>query len=377
MDTVIEVPRQTTEEAVRDDLTRSGRKKIPALTGIRGYAACWVLIFHAGFLGAAHNNGSALDNIPVIRNGYLGVDLFFLLSGYVLFLTYVRILLPLNRGAIRIFGIGRAFRILPLHWFVLGCFFLCSPFLGTYSPVGSAGGLPAFFAVVALVQTLLHLPSSWNPPSWSLSAEWIAYLGFPLLTILVARTRDWRWCVAAIAIAFALLWVLCALSDHPGLNHAQRLGLARCLIEFPAGMLLCRIAQLRPIGPRAIKGMLAAGTVLLGFALVDPTIDPLALPAFSLFILAAGTNAALPHRLFGNRVAHFLGEISFSIYLLHVLVLQLALVQVAPADGRTGLLMTLGGAVGVTIVLSWVLWRLIEVPAQARGRLVARRFADR
>src|SRR5690349_25057093 len=85
---------------------------IPGLTGLRGIGAVWVLLFHWSWM--------RYGQVPVLDRGYMGVDLFFLLSGFVLTHVYLKTL-PLNVRAYRKFLIVRLARIYPLHLFVLLC----------------------------------------------------------------------------------------------------------------------------------------------------------------------------------------------------------------------------------------------------------------
>lgn len=365
--------REQAKGEVLTDLTRQRRPKLPGLTGIRGYAACWVAIYHAGFIVAKQPVGAGLEQIPVIRSGYLGVDLFFMLSGFVLYLTYAGELRSPSQSALRTFAIGRVFRILPLHWFVVCCYVVLSPALGSFAPSRDSGWWKELIAVLLLIQSLLHMRSEWNPPSWSLSTEWLAYFAFPVLVIVVARIKDWRLCAALAAAGLAALSLICGLSKEPGLNHTQLLGNLRCSFELPAGMLLCRMRDLRPEIDQAASAMFAAGVVLFGVAMLSLSLDVLALPAFALLILSASNGSAVGGKAFGGRVPHFLGEISFSIYMLHVLLLELTVTATRSWTDQGAVIASLGLALSATLLLAWASWRLIEVPAQARGRLLARK----
>jgi peptidoglycan/LPS O-acetylase OafA/YrhL len=91
----------------------------PLLTGIRGVAAIWVILFHSYPWYAEVIGGPARGAFPFVRDGFLGVDLFFLLSGFVLTMSYGPRLSGGSFTAIGQFMISRAFRILPMHWAVL------------------------------------------------------------------------------------------------------------------------------------------------------------------------------------------------------------------------------------------------------------------
>ena len=141
----------------------SQRTEISALTSLRGVAALTVLIFHV---------------IPGFR-GYLAVDLFFLLSGFVL--THVYHEIELTWQSYFSFSKARLARIYPVHLMML---VVLLPMLDT-RPDFSSGGL---LSSLLFMQSPWH-SICWNYASWSISAEWHSYLLFPIL-ILNYRTRS-------------------------------------------------------------------------------------------------------------------------------------------------------------------------------------------
>jgi peptidoglycan/LPS O-acetylase OafA/YrhL len=144
-------------------LEMSQRTEISALTSLRGVAALTVLIFHV---------------VPDFR-GYLAVDLFFLLSGFVL--THVYRGFELTRQSYFNFLKARLARIYPVHLMIL---VVLLPMLNTRPDFSSGGLLSSLF----LMQSPWH-SISWNYASWSISAEWHCYLLFPILVINY-RTRS-------------------------------------------------------------------------------------------------------------------------------------------------------------------------------------------
>ena len=365
------------KEGALEDLTSSGSRKIPALTGIRGYAAYWVVLFHVGFLTSNVRSSREIGNLIVVRSGYLGVDLFFILSGYVLTLTYGKNLRTLNWPALRAFAIGRLFRILPLHWLVLVTFVIASPWLignmGSSDPRTLGGLLASFF----LVQSWVGIPLVWNGPAWSLSAEWLAYLGFPFMAVGIMRIQKIRTALILLFVGLGAFAALCLFSHQPGLDHTRKLGLLRCLFEFPAGMLICRTEQLRPLTRQIANRLFVIGAALLIPALASTRLEVLALPAFSLVIASCAAEAGIAERIFGSRPAFFLGEISFSIYLVHFLLMKLAIrvADVVDPGDTTMLVALLVGVAMLVIPIAWITWRWIEIPAVRWGRTFTKRHA--
>jgi peptidoglycan/LPS O-acetylase OafA/YrhL len=160
------------EEPVTEERSNvAERKHIRGLTGLRGIGALWVVLFHLTF-----GRG-----IPVIDLGFLGVDLFFILSGFVL--SYVSITnidtVPRYLEFLR----QRLTRIYPLHLFTLCILAMIVLFVPGFSERYNVPRFEpdAFVASLLLIQNWFYwLPGCWNAPSWSLSAEWFAYLTFPI-----------------------------------------------------------------------------------------------------------------------------------------------------------------------------------------------------
>ena len=100
-------------------MVQEKRRQIPPLTGVRGVACLWVLAFHAYLL---LKDSGVMGEQDLLFRGYLGVDLFFVLSGFVLAMTHGAKLSRFDTTAAYRFFVGRAFRILPLHWTILIAF---------------------------------------------------------------------------------------------------------------------------------------------------------------------------------------------------------------------------------------------------------------
>ena len=159
-------------------------RRIDALTGIRAFAALAVLIYHYQFYFLT---GRISDY------GYLGVDLFFILSGFVIAHAHLGEFASLHWATIlRFYGLRLA-RIYPVH-FVILIGLVCTVI--TAGHFGVAAHLPSQFTANSLWANLLLIhawgpwPLSWNFPAWSISCEWAAYLLCPLLCFgLIRITR--------------------------------------------------------------------------------------------------------------------------------------------------------------------------------------------
>ena len=358
-------------DVLEPSMTRE-RRRNPALTGIRGLAACWVVVFHAYEAFQSLSLVPAREDIPIVRSGYLGVDLFFLLSGFILTLTYSNSMSHASLTGIRHFAIGRVFRILPLHWFMLGMLAVAV----TLAPEAYWGPGPftlkSLVASAFLVQGWIGQPIAWNAPTWSLSAEWLSYLFFVPLIGFAARVRTPAaarlWYVVYLVPFFAVLMMV----HSTTLDHAERLGLVRCLCEFSAGMMLCRIFQTSSVTKRVGKASFWIGLLSLAVAVIFRSAEMMAVIGFSCLIFSSAVMSVPSQTLFGNRIVHFLGEISYSIYLTHLTLINLGL-----ALARSAWCQQIGGFLPMGIIavstigvipLSWMTWRLIEIPGQTQGR---------
>jgi peptidoglycan/LPS O-acetylase OafA/YrhL len=351
-----------------------GRQQISALTEIRGIAACWVVSLHFYETLSYVYQLPERSSIPIVRSGYLGVDLFFILSGFVLTLTYGDQLSTFSKQALIKFSLGRIFRILPLHLIVLSFLLV----LVTLAPGQFWGPGPftfkAFVASIFLIQGWVGMAQAWNNPAWSLSAEWLAYVCFVFLAPIYYQIQSRRLTlILAFASILPLLAIMIAIGS-PVLNHSERLGLVRCICEFSVGMFLCKLWKTNPISERTSQTIFYAGLVCLAAAIATPMLDVVAIVAFSAIIFSCATQCRPVQIIFGGSITKFLGDISFSIYLVHVVLLNLCLaiarMYFLPEYQFIAVILGLAGV----IPLAWLTWCFIEVPGQTFGRRLVSRI---
>lgn len=337
--------------------------ELRALTSMRGLAAWAVVLFHIRL---------SIAGLPpaveaMLAKGYLAVDFFFLLSGFVIWLSAGETLRTGGGLAVAQFLKRRIARIWPLHLFMLGCAVLLALALL------ATGRAPDQFPWRELPLHLLIVQNwgftgtlGWNDPAWSISCELAAYLLFPLFILAV----DWRrvpslGIVAGITALLVLLHTLYALSGETSLGDAiPRLGLLRCLLEFAAGTgigaLWLRWQHRRGVAVRS----LLLGVALLAAAALGRLPQTFAVPAgFAALLLALALTAGRPGNPLDAAPLHYLGEISYATYLGHFLLwfaFKLALVD---AGGTIGpILLTL--YLSLVLASSAALYHLVERPAQ-------------
>ena len=345
--------------------------EIRPLTGIRGIAALWVMVLHFSiFIPTLHIFPGA-GKLPAINKGYLAVDLFFVLSGFVLGMTSAT---RIAADPVRTFGAfltARVFRLFPLHWFVLILYVAFALFT---DQVGTRYYLPINLILTTGLMQIYRpfVENGWNPPTWSIAAELVAYCLFPLIAIAAISIRRPILVGAAMTCALAALVIAILLTGSHTLDHIQRLGVARGLSEFTLGVLLWRFHTLGRTTGRGEDWLLGAGALLLMLVVSMPIIELAAPIAFCCLIFACARPGPVTNALLGNRLVHFLGMISFSIYLDHFLVLvafdRLAIwlgLAKYPEPVRIGWLAL---QLVTILIAACVTWRWIEAPGQQLGR---------
>ncbi|MCM8729492.1 acyltransferase family protein [Hephaestia sp. GCM10023244] len=342
----------------------SARPELRALTSVRGLAAWMVVLYHIRLSIA----GLPQAWVDVFAKGYLAVDFFFLLSGFVIWLTYGARLREGGTGVVA-FWQRRIARIYPLHLLML-----ISAMLLALALAATGRHDPVEFPFAALPLHLLLVQDwgvtealAWNDPAWSISAEFAAYLLFPLL----ARAIDWRRVstfalIAAIAAFLAILGGVMARAGAPGLGwEISTFGLLRCLTEFSAGTALCalwlRWAE-RPLIPAigsAIVAMLLLGGWAMG-SLSELFAVPMGMAALLLLLALTAGRARNPLEW---APLHYLGEISYATYLSHFLLFVVfKLLLVSDASAIPPLLIAL--YLLLVLAASVALYHLVERPAQ-------------
>ena len=339
---------------------------IPALTGLRGMAAFWVFLYQLIWN----------QSIPVVRDGYLGVDVFFLLSGFVLSHVYYADFARISRHDYLRFLKLRLARIYPLHLFttlVLGIAVAAFPsFVDRYDNHQEIFSATSFVANLVLVQRWIYWwPLTWNQPAWSLSAEWLAYLIFPLMTASIHRLRSPLLCVYFAGGALLLLATLSAL-EH-GLDFHNLGGLLRMATEFTAGCLLYRFQRTGSRLP--VLPCTMAAVALVGAALSFRVLLCLAPFGLALVVMLAAQPEGPVAFALSRRPIIFLGEISYSLYLFDWMMIQFSnalLAATAPTTDAMALAWKL--ATGALILSASVAgYYGIERPARAWGRRMALR----
>lgn len=355
--------------------------EIRALTGIRGIAATWVVGFH--FYTTIALLFPCIDwfLITVFKPGFLGVDLFFILSGFIIAYNYQDKLHPFRFGAFGEFLYARLARIYPVHLATLfACLALVVGAKITNMHLNSEAtnwGVWSFFANIALVQAWTStLHENWNFPSWSISCEWLAYLCFPVLAAISAlRWGRWKLWVSVSLLLGGYLYLNMVKS---ALLHWA---FSRILFEFPVGVCLYQLSVLRKASGKGFRfaapeiSALAICAMMVVCSICNVS-NVLIIPFLALLLYSLANIDRGPLRqLLASRVACYWGRVSYSLYMTHAVtsMVMVKLLSLATFEGRS-LFVRIGVCVvyfGAISLVAMLVYHLIEEPARRRMRRFA------
>lgn len=307
-------------------------------------------------------------------HGYMAVDLFFVLSGFIMSYTYLAPFQANGFAAFPTFLGKRLARIMPLNVAVLLILvlsaFVSQAVLGRNIFFDSKN-LPYDLTVNLLMLQGLGVGMNLNGPSWSISTEFAAYLIFPILIVFMFHRRAVVW-LGALAVAVALLCWEESLRRSLGLGGFSQ-GVIRCFSEFVMGMGSYRLYRNRRYSAWLGQDFVTFALVFACVALLVLGVDLAVALLFPFLLVAFACNDGRASRLMCARVPYFLGVVSFSLYLIHNMFrpLEAELLHALyphPLNAPMALLFAVLGSLSV-IPFAWVTYRTIEKP----GRLMVQR----
>jgi peptidoglycan/LPS O-acetylase OafA/YrhL len=362
-------------------------RHIPALDGVRGLAVLTVMILHFTVIKPAAGAGAVL--VDIIGLGWAGVDLFFVLSGFLI--TGILVDTKGNLSYFRNFYVRRALRIFPLFYAFLLIVLVLWPAVSA-TPADSLSSklitatylgnfLMAFGGWEALPGHTTHL--------WSLAVEEQFYLIWPFVIYLLPRHRKVQLCAAVIMgawllrVGFHSLWP----TGIPGyvllparVDTLAAGGLLALLVRRDGWEVMLRpwVSRLVLVGVTLLLVTLAVDPVAGDgpFAPLDLHVQMLAYPGVMALSLALVLWAVLPtpggsrHPFIEAGALRRLGQISYGMYLLHIPLRNLMVNRVFPdsdvpellgSEILTQLLIVLAG-IGITYVVAAASWKFFESP---------------
>ena len=404
--------------------TLTYQPEVNAITGLRGFAAMWVFIFHfwgSQVIKAVNIEilGWQFDITWCFTFGWLGVPIFFVLSGYLLAQPFIKQAgikrseskeessQSIPRISLRAYFVRRVLRVFPAYYgqffilVLLACFFQ----YGRY-PEDAASW------IAHLTMTFFSPPyfiSGINGVWWTLPIEFGFYLLLPLFAVMLKPGRGLALLFLCLSIMLCyryFIYFMYLATDVPLYTRVSLL--PGVMDSFGIGMYAAYLSNNLPaklIGSNSIASELlherqnlvaSAATVLmlLGFGgcmlimqkywmfywsggWMSYSYTPLFSAVIGCGLVGASLRSSWLEWLFGNRLMRFLGNISYSMYLWHVPVIgTLKLFPKLQEIGAHRNSILLGLCTIVLIFISWLSWRFIELRGIAWGRRLTRNLAQ-
>jgi peptidoglycan/LPS O-acetylase OafA/YrhL len=299
------------------------------LTPLRGIAALLVAVFHFE-MAIARFVPAKLTMF--FEKCYLMVDLFFIMSGFIILHVYKdNFANHIERNSLKKYIVARFARIYPLHFFSL---LLLVILVVTFSPPGTypnaienPWAIPTGFLL--LHSYYIHDIYTWNIPSWSISAEWAAYLLFPFLALFINKKKLFALVILGLCVISAYISIMYFLPRknylYPSipvphnLNVTYDYGFLRGIAGFITGMIVYKLYQRPSIKDIFHKDIFAATIIImLVLALHFAISDAFCVILFAALVLSFSLNNGYFHKYCNNRLAQYIGKISYSIYLMQI-----------------------------------------------------------
>jgi peptidoglycan/LPS O-acetylase OafA/YrhL len=308
-------------------MNRDSKRFFGELESLRGIAALIVVLHHTHWT-------NPLTSLRFFRNGYLMVDLFFVLSGFVIYHNYSQKISSIKD--ILKFMFLRLGRLYPLHLFYLLIFlgveivkYMREPRFGLMPHETDAftiNNMTSFMANLLLIQPFFSSTNiTFNAPSWSIGVEFYTYLVFAFVVLFCPGKRKFTFASCfAVSLAIFLLsfWMWAGLSSDAGINFL------RCILGFFAGTLAYQAySSYRSHIARWSEAIMWVAAIFLFFFLSlhsNLESDFIVLPVFVLLIVSAAApseGGGLMSIFLNSTPLRWMGAVSYSIYMAHWIIL--------------------------------------------------------
>jgi len=363
------------------------KNEIRPLTGIRGVAAIWVVLFHFknDLLTLVPSFG--LFN-PLIDQGHYGVDIFFVLSGFIISNVYNVENHNLSFKKYRDFLANRIARIYPNYIFCFVLLFvlifgdrIVGNHIGGVKHVTNSLDYPISGIVwhLSMVQAWPFIPAkwdNWNTPAWSVSAEWFAYLSMFPLSVWISSKSFIR--------KHSILLIILILSLFVMFGHKEYIidfkfnFIFQITAEYLAGCFAYLYFIQNKIKVSKYSSYLDFVIILficlIWFSQTIPYNHYLILFAIPVIIASLTQENSFFSKLLSTRLFGYLGRISYALYLVHAIAQRMLHVVVptgkftsSPAMAKIVVTM---GYLFFPILIAAGIYHLVEEPS----RLALRRF---
>jgi len=296
-------------------------RRLENLDSLRGIAAVSVVFLHFSSYLFPAIGASVRQVTPLLDKSYLAVDLFFMLSGFVLALTYHHNFKSLSSAGYIRFSLKRLIRVYPLHFITL--MYLVVLRWGIERNIDISAD---WFQVITSIKTFFlnltlthswgifdnacYICTSWNYPSWSISTEFLSYLLFPFILFLSMKLKKTT-IVFSFLVPIIIYFAIETKFGH--IDVALKWGQFKCLLEVVSGVALYYLYEMK-IGEKLSKHLLLASVVAFVLILQFQLADSITLPLIALMIFIVALNQSL----LNYKILKYLGDISFALYLVHV-----------------------------------------------------------
>ena len=302
---------------------------LSSLTALRGIAALLVAVFHfemavARFVPA--------EQTMFFEKCYLMVDLFFIMSGFIMMHVYsTHFKNNIQTKSLKNFLVARFARVYPLHLFSLLLLVLIVRWITNWGnpPIifeQPADILPNIFLLQSFGFTKIY---SWNIPSWSISAEWAAYLLFPVIALSINKKKTISVVILVILIIaayYAIMYLLPrknpinpAIPVPHNLNTTFDYGYIRGIAGFTTGVLVYMAYSLRTVR-KALSYDLVSLVIITAIiiSMHFSLNDGITVSLFAVLVLSFTANNGRIARFCNQKTLQFLGDISYSVYLMQI-----------------------------------------------------------
>jgi len=358
-------------------------KYIGSLTAMRGIAAIWVMLFHIDVSLFYRDMGALVprEATGILSKGYLWVDFFFVLSGFIIAHVYAEGVAGAGKGrAVADYLWARVARVYPLHLFCLGLVVLIALTYPLFLPDVKDGSWNTFMAWKAIPSNLLmthamnqHVYLSWDIVSWSIGAEWWTYVATLPLLLVWWRMPGWGAGLVAGAAFACLAGLVAALLDKT-LDITFNWGFFRCLFGFVIGMAVWKLWRTGKLGWAGQDGaavlLLAAIVTAFHFRTFGPYGDLVLVPVFALLVLGLAYNRGVVQAVLNRPLPQYLGKISYSLYLVHGVAFSAFWFLMPWAKAHVGVVSDIerwayaAGFIAVVLAVSHLTYRFVERPAR-------------
>lgn len=350
--------------------------RLAYVDALRGFAILGVIIAHAGSI-------AGLDGRFGMLAGFagMGVQLFFVISAFTIFLTFARASSSESRPVGNFF-IRRLFRIVPIYWAGI----LLYTFIYGLESRGWRPGPELWHYMLHLTLTnVLHpeTSSSVVPGGWSISVEVLFYFTMPIWFLLVSGVRSAAlFTVTATFVAMAGIPIIRTIIDpalaYDNLDEYWTRSFLSQLPCFGFGFILYFLT-VNPSNPLRLLGRPIPNACVLAAAPIAFVAGyKLALPLHYVVSLASlmvgAALSQMPWRILVNQITTFVGRVSYSAYLLHFLVLQKLSEHTHSLGTLPRFLILLALGTAITIPLAYLSYRAVEIPCTSLAkRLILKR----